>query len=136
MSSHDMSNSRSGNACRLTRWIWIPFLLAAWAFAQPPTSNLPEKTWRASGEYFTWQSPQGRNVKIFYICTGDARKPAILMLHGFPTGSFDFHLLIEKLQPDFRICTFDFPGYGLSDKPATGYPTLFARTPRSRGISS
>jgi pimeloyl-ACP methyl ester carboxylesterase len=43
------------------------------------------------------------------------------MLHGFPTSSFDFHLLIEKLQPDVRICTFDFPGYGLSDKPATGY---------------
>jgi pimeloyl-ACP methyl ester carboxylesterase len=49
---------------------------------------------------------------------GDTAKPAILMLHGFPTSSFDYHLLIEKLQPDFRICTFDFPGYGLSDKPA------------------
>jgi pimeloyl-ACP methyl ester carboxylesterase len=86
----------------------------------PLASDLAEK-WRASGEYFTWQSPQGRNVKIFYACTGDTAKPAILMLHGFPTSSFDFHLLIEKLQPDFRICTFDFPGYGLSDKPAAGY---------------
>jgi pimeloyl-ACP methyl ester carboxylesterase len=104
----------------MTRWLWIPFLLAAWAFAQPLTSNLAEQ-WRASGEYFTWQSPQGRNVKIFYICTGDAAKPAILILHGFPTSGFDFHRLIEKLQPDFRICTFGFPGYGFSDKPATGY---------------
>jgi pimeloyl-ACP methyl ester carboxylesterase len=107
-------------ALRMIRWIWVPFLLSAWALAQPLTSNLAEK-WRASGEYFTWQSPQGRDVKIFYVCTGGAAKPAILMLHGFPTSSFDFYLLIEKLQPDFRICTFDFPGYGLSDKPATGY---------------
>ena len=86
----------------------------------PLASNLAEK-WRASGEYFTWQSPRGRNVKIFYARSGDTAKPAILMLHGFPTDSFDFHLLIEELQPDFRICTFDFPGYGLSHKPAAGY---------------
>jgi alpha-beta hydrolase superfamily lysophospholipase len=104
----------------MTRWTWIPFLLSAWALAQPLTSDLAEK-WRASGEYFTWESPQGRDVKIFYVCTGDTAKPAIVMLHGFPTSSFDFHLLVEKLQLDFRLCTFDFPGYGLSDKPATGY---------------
>jgi pimeloyl-ACP methyl ester carboxylesterase len=86
---------------------------------QPPASDLAGK-WRASGKYFMWQS-QGRDVKIFYACTGDTAKPAILMLHGFPTRSFDFHLLIQKLQPDFRIRTFDFPGYGLSDKPAVDY---------------
>jgi pimeloyl-ACP methyl ester carboxylesterase len=114
----------SRRALRMTRWIpfrlGIPFPLAVGAFAQQPlASDLAEK-WRASGEYFTWQS-QGRDLKIFYTCTGDTAKPAILMLHGFPTSSFDFHLLIQKLQPDFRICTFDFPGYGLSDKPAAGY---------------
>jgi pimeloyl-ACP methyl ester carboxylesterase len=43
------------------------------------------------------------------------------MLHGFPTSSFDYHLLIDQLSPDYRICTFDFPGYGLSDKPAGDY---------------
>jgi pimeloyl-ACP methyl ester carboxylesterase len=114
----------SRKALRMTRW--IPFLLgiplppAVGAFAQQPlASDLAEK-WRASGEYFTWQS-QGRDLKIFYACIGDTAKPAILMLHGFPTSSFDFHLLIQKLQPDFRFCTFDFPGYGLSDKPAAGY---------------
>ncbi len=109
-----------GWALRIAFLIPIPFLFSTGAIAQPLTSNLAEK-WRTSGEYFTWQSPQGHDVKIFYVCTGDTAKPAILMLHGFPTSSFDYYPLIEKLRPDFRICTFDFPGYGLSDKPATGY---------------
>jgi pimeloyl-ACP methyl ester carboxylesterase len=83
------------------------------------------QSWRASGKYFAWKSSlpenQGRTVQVFYTCIGDVAKPAILMLHGFPTSSFDFHLLIDQLQPDFRVCTLDFPGYGLSDKPAAGY---------------
>jgi pimeloyl-ACP methyl ester carboxylesterase len=98
--------------------------LAGTMSAQGISSELAEK-WRASGNFFQWQSPQaenkGRAVQVFYTCMGDAAKPAFLMLHGFPTSSFDYHLLAEKLQPDFRICTFDFPGYGLSDKPANGY---------------
>lgn len=80
--------------------------------------------WRASGDFFTWQSPQpenrGRPVQVFWRCAGDPSKSTILMLHGFPTSSFDYHLLIEKL-PDFRVCTLDFPGYGLSSKPANEY---------------
>jgi hypothetical protein len=122
-------------ALRMTRWIWIPFLLAAWAFARPLMSNLAEK-WRASGKYFAWQSPQGRDVKIFYVCTGDTAKPAILMLHGFPTSSFDFHLLIGKLQPTSAsapsiFLATDFP----TNRPRVT-ATPCARTPRSRGISS
>jgi len=43
------------------------------------------------------------------------------MLHGFPTSSFDFRPLIELLQADYRVCTLDFPGFGMSDKPADGF---------------
>jgi len=85
-------------------------LTACLAMAQ--TSDLAEK-WKASGQYFEWKS-----LQIFYTCLGDASKPAILMLHGFPTSSFDSHALAENLQSDYHVCTFDFPGYGLSDKPA------------------
>jgi len=88
------------------------------------TAN-PAEDWRAAGRYFTWQSPAPENrdrpVQVFYTCIGDATKPAILMLHGFPTSSFDFRLLIQALQADFHVCTLDFPGYGVSDKPAGGY---------------
>lgn len=98
------------------------FLTAA-ACAQSIHSDLVDQ-WRAGGQFFTWQSPQPENhsrpVQVFYTCMGDISKPAIVMLHGFPTSSFDYRLLIEKLA-DFRVCTLDFPGYGLSDKPSGGY---------------
>ena len=92
--------------------------------AQPLASDLAEG-WRASGAYFTWTSTlpenQGRRVQVFYTCQGDAARPTIVMLTGFPTSSFDFRLLAGELAPDFRTCTLDFPGYGVSDKPAGGY---------------
>lgn len=60
-------------------------------------------------------------MQVFYACVGDAAKPTIVMLHGFPTSSYDFQAFIADLQPDYRVCTLDFPGYGVSDKPDGGY---------------
>lgn len=97
--------------------------------AQPAPSERVD-AWRASGQYFTWQStlPEnaGRPVQVFYTCAGEASKPAMLMVHGFPTSSLDFAPLVAELKVDFRICTLDFPGYGLSDKPAAGYKYTLA----------
>lgn len=91
---------------------------------QPLASDLAER-WRASGAYLTWTSTlpenQGRRVQVFHTCQGDATRPTIVMLPGFPTSSFDFRLLAAELAADFRTCTLDFPGYGVSDKPAGGY---------------
>jgi pimeloyl-ACP methyl ester carboxylesterase len=102
----------------------LSLFIAPILLAQAPGSDLAEK-WRASGKYFTWKSSlaenQGRAVQVFYTCAGDAAKPAVLMVHGFPTSSFDFRSVIGELQADFHICALDFPGYGVSDKPGDGY---------------
>jgi len=98
--------------------------LAGRVGAQALSSDLAE-SWRAGGAYFTWTStlPEnaGRSVRVFYTCVGDTSKPVIVMLPGFPTSSFDYRLLSRELASDFRSCTVDFPGYGLSDKPSSGY---------------
>ncbi len=99
-------------------------VMALWlipAFGQEPASE-----WKSSGQYFSWQSTlvenQGKTaVRIFYTCVGDPAKPAMLMVHGFPTSSYDFEQLSVELKNDFRMCMLDFPGYGYSDKPAAGY---------------
>ena len=102
----------------------ILLLIAPALSAQTLSSDLAEQ-WRTSGSYFTWTSSlpenQGRKVQVFYTCIGESSKPAVLMLHGFPTSSFDFRLLAHELEPDYRSCMLDFPGYGLSDKPLAGY---------------
>lgn len=80
--------------------------------------------WKDGGQYFSWESSVvngARKLQIFYTCAGDAAKPSILMVHGFPTSSFDYMQVIAELKGEFRICTLDFPGYGLSDKPVAGY---------------
>lgn len=104
--------------------IVLALLGAASPLAAQPLSSDVADSWRASGRYFTWTStlPEntGHRVQVFYTCIGDAAKPTIVMVHGFPTSSLDFRPLARELEADYRTCTLDFPGYGLSDKPA-GY---------------
>jgi pimeloyl-ACP methyl ester carboxylesterase len=106
------------------RFAWLSVCLTV---CVPNLANAisPAEEWQANGKSFTWQSTlpenQGRGVNIFYVCMGDEAKPAIVMIHGFPTSSFDFRPLITELQKDYRVCTLDFPGYGMSDKPGDNY---------------
>jgi pimeloyl-ACP methyl ester carboxylesterase len=60
-------------------------------------------------------------LNIFHICQGDPENPAILMIHGYPTSSFDYAPLFDELKNDFHVCALDTPGYGFSDKPLGGY---------------
>jgi pimeloyl-ACP methyl ester carboxylesterase len=48
-----------------------------------------------------------------------------VLVHGFPTSSYDYRGLMQRLAPHFRCIAFDFPGYGLSDKPAAYSYSLF-----------
>ena len=48
---------------------------------------------------------------------GSDRRPTVLALHGFPTSSFDYHLVLPELSARRRVVLLDFPGYGFSDKP-------------------
>jgi pimeloyl-ACP methyl ester carboxylesterase len=56
-------------------------------------------------------------IKIFYREAGDPQKPAILLLHGFPTSSHMFRNLIPPLADDFHVLAPDLPGFGFSDAP-------------------
>jgi pimeloyl-ACP methyl ester carboxylesterase len=43
--------------------------------------------------------------------------PTVLMLHGFPTWSYDYAEVAGDLASDHDVITLDFLGYGASDKP-------------------
>src|SRR5580692_822620 len=55
--------------------------------------------------------------KIFYREAGDPQKPAVLLLHGFPTSSHMFRNLIPQLADDYHVIAPDLPGFGFSDAP-------------------
>jgi len=52
---------------------------------------------------------------------GPETEPPLLVLHGFPTCSFDFHLVVDELASSRRVVLFDMLGYGLSAKPDIAY---------------
>jgi pimeloyl-ACP methyl ester carboxylesterase len=54
-------------------------------------------------------------INLFYRQLGTG--PDLVCLHGFPTSSWDWHLILPELARHFRVTVFDLPGYGLSDKP-------------------
>jgi pimeloyl-ACP methyl ester carboxylesterase len=58
-------------------------------------------------------------VRLFYRVSGPQRRhlPWRVCFHGFPTSSWDWHRLLPHLAMTHRVLLFDFPGYGLSDKP-------------------
>ena len=86
--------------------------------------------WFEEGSYFEWSSTtknnNGAKVNIFYRTWGDPEKPQLLIVHGFPNSSFDFHALIPLLSDDFYIAALDFPGSGFSDKPLDGFSYMLA----------
>jgi pimeloyl-ACP methyl ester carboxylesterase len=45
----------------------------------------------------------------------------LLVLHGFPTSSFDFAAVLDGLRAGRRVLLFDMLGYGLSEKPDRSY---------------
>jgi pimeloyl-ACP methyl ester carboxylesterase len=47
-------------------------------------------------------------------------EPAIILLHGFPDNLHLYDRLVPRLSPPRRVVTFDFLGWGASDKPS-GY---------------
>lgn len=75
--------------------------------------------WRARGR--TIDTPDGR---IWAMEAGNGGIP-VLVLHGFPTSSWDFAEAIDRIAERRRVIAFDFMGYGLSDKPPEFAASLF-----------
>jgi len=66
--------------------------------------------WRERGQYFDW-----RGHRIFYRVEG-AGSP-MLLVHGFPTASWDYDKIWDRLAARHRVYTLDMIGYGFSAKP-------------------
>lgn len=77
------------------------------------TEGLTERVlaWRSRGQR---EVVDGHEIHVFLR---DGRKPLLLLLHGFPSSSYDWRPLLE-LERDHAVLAFDCLGFGLSDKPA------------------
>ena len=67
--------------------------------------------WRERGAS---EDVDGRQIHVF---RRDGADPVLLLLHGFPSSSFDWRALLD-LEREHSVLAFDYLGFGLSDKPA------------------
>jgi pimeloyl-ACP methyl ester carboxylesterase len=56
-------------------------------------------------------------VNVFYREAGPADAPVVLLLHGFPTSSFQYRELIPRLADRYRVIAPDLPGFGFTEVP-------------------
>jgi pimeloyl-ACP methyl ester carboxylesterase len=65
-------------------------------------------------------------VQVFYREAGPSDAPVVLLLHGFPTSSFQYRELIPRLADRYRVIAPDLPGFGFTEVPAErGYKYTF-----------
>lgn len=55
--------------------------------------------------------------RIAYWTTKDHEKPPLLLIHGYPTSSWDWSAVWPELKKHFHLTAMDMLGFGLSEKP-------------------
>ncbi len=66
--------------------------------------------WKNKGQYFDYKGHQ-----IFHMEEGTGE--VLLLIHGFPTASWDWWQMWEALTARYRVLTLDLIGFGFSAKP-------------------
>jgi pimeloyl-ACP methyl ester carboxylesterase len=97
---------------------WEPATLAASPRAGvtlPDSMPAQVAQWRVRGRIVPLCGEE-----LFVVDQGPRDAPVVTMLHGFPGSSWDFSWLSALTCGRLRTVTFDFPGYGMSTKPAAG----------------
>ncbi|MEO1488678.1 MAG: alpha/beta fold hydrolase, partial [Pseudomonadota bacterium] len=74
------------------------------------------QSWRNKASYFDF-----RGHRIAYWTGGNEDATPLLLVHGFPTCAFDWVPVWETLGAQRRLIACDMLGFGLSDKPRSGF---------------
>lgn len=75
--------------------------------------------WKQAGNFFDYDG-----FPIFFR-QSEAGNEILLCLHGFPTSSFDYQKIWNRLAEKFTVLAFDMIGYGFSAKPGNFDYTTF-----------
>jgi pimeloyl-ACP methyl ester carboxylesterase len=75
---------------------------------------------------------QADGATVFYREAGSPDAPVVLLLHGFPTSSFQYRHLIPRLADRYRVIAPDLPGFGFTVvPPARNYVYNFENLSRT-----
>lgn len=76
------------------------------------SARIPLDAWQAAGRYISYRGHQ-----IFVSDGGPRDAEVLLLIHGFPTASWDWEALWPSLVTRYRVLALDLIGFGFSDKP-------------------
>src|SRR4051812_17875481 len=76
--------------------------------------------WRSEGTTFDW-----RGERIFFRAGGVGE--VLLLVHGFPTASWDWALQWPELVRRYRVLAPDMIGFGFSAKPRGSEYSILAQ---------
>ncbi len=76
-------------------------------------NNLAQQ-WLSQGQHI---KVAGQHVFVIQSDNQDSHLPYLLILHGYPTCSFDYQKVLPLLSKHFRVVVHDHLGFGFSDKP-------------------
>jgi len=72
--------------------------------------------WKQQASHFAF----GQHQIAYWTGGADTAKP-LLLVHGYPTAAWDWHRVWDTLGASHRLMAPDMIGFGLSDKPRSGY---------------
>ncbi|EXJ63160.1 hypothetical protein A1O7_03605 [Cladophialophora yegresii CBS 114405] len=58
-------------------------------------------------------------IRVFYREAGSPGNPTILLLHGYPSSSYQYQKLIPILSAKYHVVAPDLPGFGFTEIPST-----------------
>lgn len=96
---------------------WVQVGLLAYLYIPPPKFSPAPHSWKLLDKFFTY-----KGLRIFYQDSlGVVGSPEIVvLLHGFPTSSYNWYKIWEGLTLRFRrVIALHFLGFGFSDTEAT-----------------
>ena len=82
----------------------------AFSSAQSPLAEIPLCVWRKRGQRFEFR---GQAIRYWVAGQGEP----LLLIHGFPTASWDWHYLWQPLTQHYQVIACDMLGFGDSAKP-------------------
>uniref|UniRef100_A0A8D2MD26 AB hydrolase-1 domain-containing protein n=1 Tax=Zonotrichia albicollis TaxID=44394 RepID=A0A8D2MD26_ZONAL len=107
-------------------------LLAVYLHLPAPQLSPALRSWKSSGSFFTY-----KDLNIFYRDSSGAvgSSDVVVLLHGFPTSSYDWSKIWEGLTQRFhRVIALDFLGFGFSDKPRPHGYSIFEQATIVEGL--
>jgi pimeloyl-ACP methyl ester carboxylesterase len=82
-----------------------------------PAATAEPKSEKTNVPHTSIHRVQADGVTVFYREAGAPDAPKVLLLHGFPTSSFQYRELIPRLADRYRVIAPDFPGFGFTEVP-------------------